>query len=385
MTRGRVAQVGEDCRRSAQAHGYGQHRETRLKRAVLYSNTSSLQRPGSPHSLSSQRSRSHARTTPAAQLRPRDHRHTGHAGDERVISCVLAVGHHGARHPRRPRRVEAGSAANTLFDAADGPAPRPSASQVRTRRRRHHGSLSSPRRQRDLRDARAHGAVLRPQHHLRRPPGQLRLARRSARGLPLHRVPLVERRPRDAERARRGDRRPPAYLRRRDHRADLPAGIAAQPARQRHHRHRGRHGNEHAHAQPARGVRSDRARAQQTPAAAHHRGAHGRAPRPRLPERRHRHRREHPRRLRDRPGHRAHPCPHRGREAHPHARRARRHRAPLSRGPRTRRGPHQGAPQGQQAQRCSGRQEPVRPQARLEDPDRTTRRRRPATRHERAV
>ena len=180
-------------------------------------------------------------------------------------------------------------------------------------------------------------------------------------------------------------RRPPAYLRRRDHRADLPAGIAAQPARQRHHRHRGRHGNEHAHAQPARGVRSDRARAQQTPAAAHHRGAHGRAPRPRLPERRHRHRREHPRRLRDRPGHRAHPCPHRGREAHPHARRARRHRAPLSRGPRTRRGPHQGAPQGQQAQRCSGRQEPVRPQARLEDPDRTTRRRRPATRHERAV
>ena len=102
--------------------------------------------------------------------------------------------------------------------------------------------------------ARPHGAGLLHALPARRRPGQLRLdRRRPAGGHALHRgAPHPDRR-RDAARPRHGHRRLRAELRRLQARAARPAGAVPEPARQRLVRHRGRHGDEHPAAQPARG------------------------------------------------------------------------------------------------------------------------------------
>ena len=55
--------------------------------------------------------------------------------------------------------------------------------------------------------------------------------------------------------SRQGDRRLRAQLRRNHRRTDGPAGTVSEPAGQRLGRHRGRHGDQRAAAQPARGDR----------------------------------------------------------------------------------------------------------------------------------
>ena len=101
--------------------------------------------------------------------------------------------------------------------------------QVRARRRRRARQVPPARRHGGLRRAGAHGAGLRDALHAHRRPGQLRLRRRrSAGGLPLHRVPDDEDRRRAAGRHRQGDRRLPAELRRQGARADGPAGAGSR-------------------------------------------------------------------------------------------------------------------------------------------------------------
>ena len=108
---------------------------------------------------------------------------------------------------------------------------------------------------RHLRHAGPDGAALVAAAAAGRRARQLRHAgqRRPARGLPLHRVPPHAGRDDDDRRHRRAGRRPPAQLRRPRARARGPAGRVPQPAGQRRVRHRGRHGDQHAAAQPGRG------------------------------------------------------------------------------------------------------------------------------------
>ena len=117
---------------------------------------------------------------------------------------------------------------------------------------------------------------------------------------------------RDAARHRRRHRRLRAELRRVAARAARPAGALPEPARQRLVGHRGRHGDEHPAAQPARDDRR-RDRLHRRPGDRHRRPDEAHQG-PGLPDRRH-HRRPpgHPRRLRDgpRPRARAGARPHR--------------------------------------------------------------------------
>ena len=108
---------------------------------------------------------------------------------------------------------------------------------------------------------------------------------------------------------RRGHGRVPTHLRRRGDRARIPARPTTQPPAQRHHRNCRGHGDQHAHPQSGRGPRRDHAHDEQATAEAHDRRDAGRAPRSRLPQRRHRGRRRHPRGLRDRPRDHTHPGP----------------------------------------------------------------------------
>ena len=115
------------------------------------------------------------------------------------------------------------------------------------------GNLPPARRQRDLRNARAHGAVVLAALSADRRLRQFRLARRRRRrGDALHRVPPRPDRRRSAAGDRAGDRRLPAELRRHEERTDRAAVARAQPAGQRQHRHRRRHGHQHPAAQPQR-------------------------------------------------------------------------------------------------------------------------------------
>ena len=133
---------------------------------------------------------------------------------------------------------------------------------------------------------------------------QLRLPRRRRPGRrdAVHRVPDVARGRGDDRLDRREHRRLQAQLRQPRDRADRPSGGDPEPRRQRHDRHRGRHGHQHGAAQPGRG----RERA----AAPDHQAVHGprRAdalhPRPRPAHRwQDRGPRGHQGRLRDRPRH----------------------------------------------------------------------------------
>ena len=128
--------------------------------------------------------------------------------------------------------------------------------EVRGRRRRGAEALPPARRLGRLRLARAHGPGLLAPLPADRRPGQLRLDRRRSAGrVPLHRVPSRPARRGDAARHRPRDGRLRAELRRLDHRAGRAADAPAEPARERLGRHRGRHGDERAAAQPERARR----------------------------------------------------------------------------------------------------------------------------------
>ena len=123
----------------------------------------------------------------------------GHGGDgavplheaaqSRYLNYAL-VGHHLARAAGRARRVEARAAPHPVHDVAAGTDRRRETPEVREGRRRRDGQLSPARRRRDLRDARADGAVLLAAISARRRIRQLRIARRRLRGGDaIHRVP----------------------------------------------------------------------------------------------------------------------------------------------------------------------------------------------------
>ena len=128
-------------------------------------------------------------------------------------------------------------------------------------RRRRARQVPPARRLERLRRARAHGAGLLAALSAGRRAGELRLGRRrSGGGLPIHGSAAHADRDGDARRHRQGHRR----LRRRTSTTGsqeptvLPSGIP-NLARQRLVGHRGRHGDEHPAAQPARGRRGGRA------------------------------------------------------------------------------------------------------------------------------
>ena len=176
-------------------------------------------------------------------------------GRAEPLSELRALGHHLARAARRARRPQAGAAPHPLHDVAAEPDGRRQAPQVREGRRRRDGQLPSARRRGALRDAGPHGAVVLAALPAGGRLRQLRLARRrQRRGHALHRVPPGAHRRRDARRDRPADGALPAELRRHADRAGRAAGAHPEPAGQRHHRHRRRHGHQHPAAQPGRGV-----------------------------------------------------------------------------------------------------------------------------------
>ena len=121
------------------------------------------------------------------------------------------------------------------------------------------GKLPPARRPGDLRHARPDGAAVLAALPARRRPGQLRLARRLPAGRDaLHGVPARAARDRDAARHRHGHGRLRAELRRVAQGAARAAVAVPEPARQRLVRDRGRHGDEHAAAQPRRDDRRRR-------------------------------------------------------------------------------------------------------------------------------
>ena len=176
-------------------------------------------------------------------------------GRPEPLPQLRALGDHLARAARRARRPEAGAAPHPLHDVAAEPDGRCQAPQVRQGGGRRDGQLPSPRRRGALRDAGPHGAAVLAALPAGGRLRELRIARwRQRRRHALHRVPPGARVRRDAGRDRPADRPLPPQLRRHPHRAGGAAGAAAEPARQRHHRHRGRHGHQRAAAQPGRGV-----------------------------------------------------------------------------------------------------------------------------------
>ena len=184
--------------------------------------------------------------------------------------------------------------------------PRLQALQVRQDRRGHLRQLPPPRRPGRLPDPRPARAGVEPPLHARRPAGQFRQhRRRPARGRPVHRGTHDQRGHGTAPGLGPRHRRLPAQLRRPVAGADGPAQQVPQPAGQRLHRHRRRHGVQPRPAQPPRDLRRHRQgdrQPQRHPA----RTARSR-PRPRLP-----HRRRHLRARRDRRGVQDRP-----RQAHP--------------------------------------------------------------------
>ena len=127
---------------------------------------------------------------------------------------------------------------------------------MRRRRGRGPQALPSPRRHVGLRRAGADGAAVEHALPAGRRPGQLRLdRRRSARRLPLHRMPADAIGRALARRYRQGDGRLRPQLRRLAGRAGYPAVVAAQPADQRLGRDRGRDGDQYPAAQSQRGLR----------------------------------------------------------------------------------------------------------------------------------
>ncbi len=215
-------------------------------------------------------------TAQRARRRP-DRRHRHHHGDAGLVPGVRLLGHLLARPARRPRRPQAGAASDPLHDERDGPAARPRSRQERPRRRRGHGQAAPARRCGHLRRPGPNGPVVLPAHAAGRRPRQLRLPRRRAGRLPLHRVPHGPGSPPDGRRPRRGGRRLRAQLRRARAGTGRPAGCLPEPAGQRRLGHRGGDGHQHGPAQPRRGDRGSPASAR--PSGGHHRRPHALRPR----------------------------------------------------------------------------------------------------------
>ena len=193
--------------------------------------------------------------------------------------------HRGARAAGRPRRAQARASADPVHDARDGAALDGRLSEVRRRRGRGHGQVPPPRRSRAVRNPRPHGPGLQPAVPARGRPGQLRLGRRRpAGGDAVHRGAHVVDHRRAARRHREGNRRLRRQLRRPPAPADGPAVQAAEPARQRLERDRGRHGNQHSAAQPWRDL-DGHSRAHRQPRSHRRRPVRDRH-RSRLPDRR---------------------------------------------------------------------------------------------------
>ncbi len=188
----------------------------------------------------------------------------GHRPDS--LPELRAVGHHEPRAPRRARWSEAGPAPHPVHHVARAPGRGCEAPQVRQGRRRRHGKLPPPRRLRDLRRARPHGAVFHDAGAPRRGVGQLRLARRrSGGGDAVHGMPSRADGGRAPRRDRSGYRSLPPELRRHQDGTRRPAGEGSESADQRRVRHRRRHGDEHSAAQPRRGLRGLRAPPRRAP------------------------------------------------------------------------------------------------------------------------
>ena len=183
-----------------------------------------------------------------------DRRRRAARGGAEPLPELRAVGHHLARAARRARRAEAGAAPHPVHDVAAEPDRRRQAPQVREGRRRRDGELPPARRRGALRDARAHGAAVLAALSARRRLRQLRLARRrQRRGDALHGMPPRAHRPTRCSRrsisARCHFR--PNYDGTKTEPVVLPARHS-EPADQRRHRDRGRHGDQHPAAQPRR-------------------------------------------------------------------------------------------------------------------------------------
>ena len=239
---------------------------------------------------------SRARRPDRAHRRPRDLDR-----DALVVSRLRDERDRRARAARRPRRPQAGPPPRALRDARPRAAAQPPLPQVGLHRRRGDGQVPPARRLGDLRHARAHGAGLLPALPADRRPGQLRLDRRRPGGRDaLHRGPPRPPRDRAAARHRGRHGRLRAQLRREPERAAGPAGAVPEPARQRVVGDRGRDGDQHPAAQPARG---DRRGARLHGQPGHRpRRADGARQGPRLPGRRDDHGLgRDPRRLRERP------------------------------------------------------------------------------------
>ena len=228
--------------------------------------------------------------------------------------------------PGRARRAEAGPPSRPLLDARPRPAADPAVPQVRLHRRRGDGQVPPARRLGDLRHAGADGAGLLAALPAGRRPGELRLdRRRPGRGDAVHGGADGAHRHRDAARHRRRHRRLRPQLRRREPGTAGPAVPLPEPAGQRHLGDRGRHGDQHPAAQPARGLgRGDglHRRSGDRP-----RGPDDAHQGPRLPRRRDDEPRGDPRRLRDRPRQHQSPRPRPRRAAERGQGGDRRHRA----------------------------------------------------------
>ena len=250
------------------------------------------------------------------------------AGDALVVPRLRDERDRRAGAAGRPRRAEAGPPPGALRDARHRPAADPAVPQVRLHRRRGHGQVPPARRLGDLRHAGADGAGLLAALHAGRRPGELRLdRRRPGGGDAVHRGPPRPAGDRAAARHRRRHRRLRPQLRRIDAGAAGPAGALPEPAGQRHLGDRGRDGDQHPAAQPARGRRRGR-RLHRRPGDRPRRpdGAHQR---PGLPRRRHHEPRGDPRRLRLGPRQHQGPRPRPRRAAEGGQGGDRRHRAPV--------------------------------------------------------
>ena len=188
---------------------------------------------------------------PGRCRKPRRYRpHLDRRRDEDQLPRLRHVGDRRAGAARRSRRAQAGSPADPLRLPGSGLCRGQGLSQVEPHRRRRDGQISSPRRQRDLRRARADDAGLVDARAADRRPGQFRLDGPRPPGRDaLHRGAAGQGRQFPPRRHRQGHRRLHPQLRRLRARAAGASGALPQSARQWRWRDRGRDGDQHPAAQ----------------------------------------------------------------------------------------------------------------------------------------
>jgi DNA gyrase subunit B len=165
--------------------------------------------------------------------------------------------HRQPRAARRARRAQAGAPPDPLRDVRRRLPPRPRLQQVRPRRRRRDGQVPPARRQRDLRRPGAARAAVGDALPAGRP-ARATSARRATTRRRYARYTECKMAPLAMEMVRDIDEETVDFTPNYDGReegAGRPAGALPEPAGQRQRRHRGRHGDQHPAAQPARGRR----------------------------------------------------------------------------------------------------------------------------------